>query len=55
LLTSIDKDAKPKIMDKPDEGNEYFFIAVADGANGRMRVRSNGQRGDKGTSSSGLN
>ena len=52
---AVDKESKPKIMDKPEEGYEYFFVAINDGAAGRMTVRGNGQQGSKGTSSSGLN
>lgn len=52
---TVDKESKPEIKDKPDEGYEYFFVTIDDGADGRMTVRGNGQRGEKGTSSSGLN
>jgi len=52
---TIDKDAKPKIMGTPAEGYEYFFVTIVDGAGGRMTVRGNGQSGEKGTSSSGVN
>ncbi|MCL2120179.1 MAG: hypothetical protein FWH27_17325 [Planctomycetaceae bacterium] len=52
---TVDKKSKPKIMDKPEEGYQYFFVTVNDGAAGRMSVRGNGQQGAKGTSSSGLN
>ena len=47
--------AEPVLQAKPDEGYDTFFVRINDGAGGRMSIRTNGQRGQKGTSSSGLN
>ncbi|GHT22988.1 hypothetical protein FACS189419_06320 [Planctomycetales bacterium] len=49
-----DAEAKPELKSKPDEGYQEFFIHIDDGAAGRMKVRTNGQRGTKGTNSTGV-
>ena len=46
---------KPELVAKPEEGYEYFFVRVRDGADGRASVRAGGQQGEKGSMSGGLN
>jgi len=46
---------KPELVAKPEEGYEFFFVRVRDGADGRASVRAGGQQGEKGSMSGGLN
>ena len=46
--------AVPTLKEQPDEGFDTFFVHIDDGSSGRMSVRTSGQRGQQGASSSGL-
>ena len=55
FLPSKTEGMEPTLKEKPDEGYDRFFVRIDDGSGGRMSVRSNGQLGQRGMSSSGLN
>lgn len=46
---------EPEKVTQPESGYSKFYVIVDDGSDGRMSVRLNGQQGEKGTRSSGLN